>query len=97
MIKLRLHGMMSVATLKGTKSSLFGGKVQMESPICVGPLPALSDVKLALNGDSVKPGAAIKAVCDKLGYLCAVPIEQVREVVRATPTKNPFLLYVVPD
>ena len=76
---------------------MLGGKVQMQSPICVGPLPALADVKLSLNGNSVKPGAAIKAVCDKLGILTCIPIEQSREILRDTPTKNPFLLYVVPN
>ena len=64
LIKLRHHGMFKVATLKNLNTSLLGGKVQMQSPICVGPLPALSDVKLSLNGDSVHPGAAIKSVCD---------------------------------
>ena len=89
--------MMKVGTLKNLNTTLLGGKVQMQSPICVGPLPALSDVKLSLNGNKVNAGAAIKTVCDELGLLCAVPIEQSREVVQNTPTKNPFLLYVVPD
>ena len=64
LIKLRLHGMMKVGTLKNLNTTLLGGKVQMQSPICVGPLPALSDVKLSLNDNSVIAGAAIKTVCD---------------------------------
>lgn len=69
----------------------------MKSPICVGPFPALHEIKLTLNGSKVAAGAAVKSVCDELGLISVVPIEQVREVVRETPTKNPFMLYVVPD
>ena len=95
LIKLKALGLMSMATFKGSSSSVLGHQVQ--SPICVGPLPPLHDVKLTLNGVTVPAGAAIKGVCDQLGMMCVVPIEQVREVVRATTSKNPFLLYVVPD
>ena len=84
-----------MAGFKGSPTTILSK--QYQSPICVGPFPALHDVKLALNGEQVKAGAAIKSVCDQMGMMCVVPIEQVREVVRDTPTKNPFLLYVVPD
>ena len=90
---------MSMTGFKGSPTTILSK--EYSSPICVGPLPALHDVKLALNGDQVKSGAAIKAVCDELGLMCVVPIEQVREVVRDTSssssTGKPFLLYVVPD
>jgi isopentenyl diphosphate isomerase/L-lactate dehydrogenase-like FMN-dependent dehydrogenase len=96
LIKLKARGLMSMAKFKGTSTNILGYDVQ--SPICVGPFPALCDVKLALNnGHKVKSGAAIKDVCDELGLLCCVPIEQVREVVRDSASKTPFLLYVVPD
>ena len=97
LIKLKALGLMSVATFKGTQTALFGGSLAVQSPVCVGPLPPLHDVKLTLNGSRVPAAAAVKSVCDELGLLCVVPIEQVRQVVRDTPTKNPFLLYVVPD
>ena len=96
LIKLKALGMMSVASLSGTSTQILS-KINVQSPICVGPYPALHDVKLSLNSKEVNAGAAIKTVCDNLGLLSVVPIEQVREVVQATPTKNPFLLYVVPD
>ena len=65
----------------------------------MGPFPAIRDVKLSLNNGHLanKSGAAIKDVCDELGLLCCVPIEQVREVERASKSKKAFLLYVVPD
>jgi len=94
-IKLRLLGLMSMATFKGTETTVLGHTVA--SPIFVGPLPPIADVKLALNVPDLKAGSAIKAVCDDLGFLCAVPLEQAHEVVRETPSKKPFLLYVVPD
>ena len=73
LIKLKLLGMMSVAAFKGTSTTILNQRV--ESPICVGPLPPLSDVKLSINGKVCKAGAAIKSVCDQMGLLCAVPIE----------------------
>ncbi len=94
-IKLKALGLMSMARFMGTGTIIMGKR--HKSPICVGPLPPLHDVKLTLNGAEQNAGAAIKSVCDKLGMLCVVPLEQVREVVRGTETKNPFLLYVVPN
>ena len=62
LIKLKALGLMSMATFKGTATTILNQSVQ--SPICVGPLPPLHDVKLTLNGSQVSAGAAIKSVCD---------------------------------
>ena len=73
LIKLKARGMMSLAKFKATPTNIL--KRAYQSPICVGPLPPLHDVKLVLNGEQVPAGAAIKKVCDELGLMCVVPIE----------------------
>ena len=49
LIKLKALGLMSMTGFKGSPTAILSS--QYESPICVGPLPALHDVKLALNGE----------------------------------------------
>ena len=49
LIKLKARGMMSLAKFKATPTKIL--KRAYQSPICVGPLPPLHDVKLVLNGE----------------------------------------------
>ena len=47
-IKLKALGLMSLATFKGMQIEILGQAVK--TPVCVGPFPAIHDVKLCLNG-----------------------------------------------
>jgi hypothetical protein len=72
-IKLRLRGMANLKNFKGIGTHVLLKEVA--SPICVGPLPPISDLKMVSNVNS-NHAYMIQNVCKSLGQLCCVPLDK---------------------
>ena len=72
-IKLRLRGLANLKYFRGIESKVLGRPVA--SPIGVGPLPQLSDIRMVTNV-SDDAGSMTQNVCKDLKQVCCVPLQE---------------------
>ena len=88
LIKLKLNGMANMKYFSGLSTEILGHKFQ--SPIALGPLPAVHDVNLVLDQRVPEKVNPIQKTCNKLNQLYVIPLGQ------AILDAKPHLVHVIP-